>query len=50
MNDQDERESRVPDVLELVDFGDARKETKQVWFGQYPDNQFGNGAFPGFKE
>lgn len=33
-------------LLELIDLGDAGLETKQVWFGQLPDSQFGLGFFP----
>lgn len=32
-------------VVELVDLGDASVETRQVWFGQLPDSQFGLGFF-----
>ena len=33
------------EFVELADLGDASVETKQVWFGQLPDNQFGLGFF-----
>ncbi|WP_280178333.1 hypothetical protein [Steroidobacter agaridevorans] len=33
-------------TLELVDLGNATLETKQIWFGQLPDAQFGLGFFP----
>ncbi len=32
--------------LELCDLGDATVETRQIWFGPVPDNQFQLGAFP----
>lgn len=32
--------------LDVVDLGDATVETKQVWFGNQPDSQFGLGWFP----
>jgi hypothetical protein len=38
-------ESCNESTLEFEDLGDAMLETKQVWFGQLPDNQFGLGFF-----
>lgn len=34
-------------ALDLVDLGDATVETKQVWFGMLPDNEFGLGFYRG---
>lgn len=39
-------ESAAPvEPVELTDLGDASVETRQVWFGQLPDSQFGLGFF-----
>ena len=36
--------------VEIADLGDAKKETRQVYFGIYWDNQYGAGAYPGWME
>jgi len=33
--------------IDLVDLGDASVETRQVWFGWLPDNEFGLGFYRG---
>jgi len=33
--------------LDVVDLGDGAVETKQIWFGNLPDSQFGLGRFRG---
>ena len=36
------------DAIELKDYGDAGRETRQYWFSvEYPDNHFQRGPYPG---
>lgn len=39
------------DSIEIVEYGDARTETRQHWFSvEYPDNYFQRGPYPGWSE
>jgi hypothetical protein len=39
------------DSIELIDFGNATRETRQYWISvEYPDNIFGRGPFPSWSE